>query len=690
MSRSACLVLLALLASRAVHAQQLPADVPAAGPVTAMKLPRPQEEVLPNGLRLVVYEDHRAPVVSITLGLKAGNAYDPVRKEGLSDLLASLLTRGAGQRTADSVAALVERSGASFGVVSGADHLTLQFDTPSSEAATAFSLMADAIQRPALDSAEFEARKIERLEAVTASLEDDQALAGRVFFLATYADHPYGRRPTHASILDLTREDLRAYLAARVRPAGAVLVVAGDIRFADAARLARQAFGSWKGAKPPGLPPAGPRRVAAGIVLVHLPGAMEATVLVGGPALEGADSGHYAAAVLARLLNDPAAGRLARRFTGQPGLPGETGASFSRTAGAGFIQLSATVPVENTDSAIQAIRQVAAELRTGAIGESEMTRAREYVAGAFALRLQTAGQIAGAQTEARLLGLPPAYLAGFRPRVMAVTAKEVRAIASRVLPDSGQVTVVAGDAVKLHPRLAKLGPVQLVSADGRRLDVAAIQPRSMAFTVDMRRFSPRIDSLAIVAEGRVLGGQMITVRRDADSLQYRDESVFGEATRQVTTATLDTLGRVRQVEQAGASREGATGVSLRYDAGRVTGRAEFPGPGGQSVVNIDQSVPADVIDESALTALLPLLAWELNNQWALKVFSARENRIQPMTLTVSDIVAVRVPAGDFECFRGDLEGGPQRISFFVTRAAPYRVVRIEIANTPVELVAINR
>ncbi|TFG51395.1 MAG: hypothetical protein E4H38_01670 [Gemmatimonadales bacterium] len=63
--------------------------------------------------------------------------------------------------------------------------------------------------------------------------------------------------------------------------------------------------------------------------------------------------------------------------------------------------------------------------------------------------------------------------------------------------------------------------------------------------------------------------------------------------------------------------------------------------------------------------------------------------MRTMTLTVADITPVTVPAGTFECFRGDLEGGPQRISFFVTRSAPYRMVRIEIANTPVELVAIN-
>jgi predicted Zn-dependent peptidase len=146
---------------------------------------------------------------------------------------------------------------------------------------------------------------------------------------------------------------------------------------------------------------------------------VEATVLAGGPALEGSDSGHYAAAVLARLLSDPAAGRLARAFGAHPEWLGETGASLSRSAGAGFIQLSATVPVEIADSALLTVRQVAAQIRTGAIGESELARAREDVAGAFALRLQTAGQLAGAQAEARLLGLPPAYFASFRPRVMA-------------------------------------------------------------------------------------------------------------------------------------------------------------------------------------------------------------------------------------------------------------------------------
>jgi len=689
MNRPLLLSLLLLGTVQPLSGQQFPSDVPPPDPVAAMSLPRPQEELLPNGLRLVVYEDHRAPVVSIVLGLRAGNAYDPPGKEGLSDLLASLLTRGAGSLSGDSVAALVERAGASFGVVSGPDHLTLQFDTPSSEAATGFGVIANAVQHPALDSTEFAARKRERISAVSESLEDPQALAGRVFLLSTYSDHPYGRRPRPASLLGIGLGDLRSYMAARFRPTGAVLIVAGDISLADASRMVRQEFGAWKGSRPAGLPAQEARRIAAGLVLVHLPGATEATILVGGPALEGTDSGHYAAAVLTRLLSDPAAGRLARAFQAKPGWLSETGASLTRTAGVGFVQLSATVPVEIADSALLTLRREAVGFGTDAIGEAEFARAREYVSGTFALRLQSAAQLAPAEAEVHLLGLPSSYLASYRPKVMAVTTSQVRAIARQLLSERGQVTVVAGDAVKLHARLARLGPVQLIGVDGRRLDVASIQPRAVPFALDMGRFTPRLDSLAIVAQGRVLGGQVITVTRQGDSLSYRDESVFGDATRQLTTATLDTVGRPGRTIQRGSARDGKTTITLSYGDGRVAGSVEFTGADSQSVVRIDQPVPGDVVDESALAALLPLLSWELNNQWSLNVFSAQENRMRTMTLTVADIVPVTVPAGTFECFRGDLEGGPQRISFFVTRTAPYRIARIEIANTPVELVAIN-
>ncbi|MBP9202143.1 MAG: insulinase family protein, partial [Gemmatimonadales bacterium] len=94
-----------------LRAQQPAAEPPAAAPVTAAALPRAQEALLPNGLRLVLLEQHRQPVVSVALTVAAGSAFDAEGREGTADLLAALLTRGGGARGAAEVARAVEEVG---------------------------------------------------------------------------------------------------------------------------------------------------------------------------------------------------------------------------------------------------------------------------------------------------------------------------------------------------------------------------------------------------------------------------------------------------------------------------------------------------------------------------------------------------------------------------------------------------
>jgi zinc protease len=89
-----------------------------------------------------------------------------------------------------------------------------------------------------------------------------------------------------------------------VRPAGAILVIAGDMTLAEARRLATKAFGAWKGLKPASLPVAVRTNPPRGIVLVHQPGARDASIIIGGTTFPGTDTAYYAAAVLNRLLGD--------------------------------------------------------------------------------------------------------------------------------------------------------------------------------------------------------------------------------------------------------------------------------------------------------------------------------------------------------------------------------------------------
>ncbi len=687
MSRLVLTSVVALTLLPALGAQQAPV-VPPAAPLTAPAYPAATETLLPNGLRLVVLEQHRQPVVSLVLSVSAGSAFDPAGKEGLSDLLAGLLTRGAGTRDAAAITTLMEQLGGSLTAQSGPDYLTLQADVLSGDVALGLQLLADAVQRPTLDATEAEALRRATIDRTVAGLNATGSLGARVALLSAYRQHPYGRRATPASLAAIGRADLVAFHRARVRPAGALLVISGDISATEARRLVSSTLASWKGLRPSALGAIAPGPAPKKIFLVHVGGSTDATIFLSNPTFAGADTSYYAAAVLSRILGQGSDSRLARSL-GPRGWASDASTSLVRTRALGLAQIIAVVAPEATDSALTEIRAQLAALRTDLVPARELELARDYVAGNFALRMQTASQLAGAASESRLLGLPATYLATYRQRIAAVTAAQVRSAARRTFPANGTSVVVVGDAARLYRALAASGPVQLLAADGRPLSPEEIEPKAAALTIDPSRLTPHLDSLLITARGQAIGIQVGELLRAGDSLVYTERSAVGPTLSQVTRLVLDTLGVLRHVEQAGKVRGQDTRMALAYGGGRVRGNGVVAGPQGPVNFSADTSVSGPILDDNAIQLLLPALPWAINTRWTFEVYTSGENRVRPMTLTAADITTTTVPAGTFETYRAELDGGPQRVTFFVTTAAPHRVVRVAIAGSPIEFLVLN-
>jgi len=670
-------------------AQQAPVTPPAPAPLAAPAYPAPQEALLPNGMRLIVLSLPRQPLLSLTLTVPAGSAFDPADHEGTADLMAGLLPKGAGNRTAADLERLVEQSGASLSASADPDALTLHGDFLSDHAALAIGLFADMIVRPTFAESEVDSLKQRTVAALQEGLEDPGNLGARIFLLATYRKHPYARRPTPQSVAALTRADVQAFHRARVRPASATLTLAGNITLAEARRLTILAFGGWKGLRPAGLAavPLGP--LPNGIVLVHKGGATEASVIIGGPTFAAGDSGYYAAMVLDRILGDPRSGRLARTLAGEKGWARIAGSSLLRTSRLGLFQASAVVPTEAADSAVREILAQFATLRTDLVPARELERARDGVAGTFALEQQTAAQLSASTGLTRSLGLPATYLSTFRRRITGITAAQVRATARRVVPENSTAIVVVGDGARLYRALAALRPTQLFAADGRPLRPEDVEPRQVPLTISAAGATARTDSMVIVAQGVSVGLQVSEVARAGDSVVYTERTSIGTAISQRTTVVFDTAGRMRSLTQNGKVREQETRIVLRYAGGRVQGDAQVVGAQGPQRFTVDTAVSAAIIDDNAIQAVLPYLQWGLNQEWQFEVFASGENQSRTMTLTSADIVRVNVPAGQFEAYRADLHGASQPVSFYVTTAAPHRIVRVALSGSPIEFMAIN-
>jgi hypothetical protein len=256
---------------------------------------------------------------------------------------------------------------------------------------------------------------------------------------------------------------------------------------------------------------------------------------------------------------------------------------------------------------------------------------------------------------------------------------------SAIRPDRA-VIVVVGDATKLYDRLRAIAPVRLVSVDGTPLAPADLVTRVAALPVDVSRLVARRDSFVVMVQGRPFGFQRGVLESTADGLRYTEETQIPAAgVQQTTTLALGPKGELRQVTQTGKAQGQDTKIDVTYAAGRVKGSATTPAQGGPKTIAIDTTIAAGTIDDNAIQALLPGLPWAVGARWSAPVFASGQGASTQMTLAVAGEESVTVPAGTFAVYRAELSGGPQPVTFYVTKAAPFRLVKVAIAGTPIEM-----
>ena len=412
-----------LLLSMALAVQEpFPTRPPTASPLRPVQFPPFREVALPNGMTLLLVENHEQPTLSVSLSFRAGNAYDPAGKEGVAGLVAELLTKGTPTRTAEQIAATIEGVGGGISAGAGDDFLTVSSDVLSDHAELAFTLVADVARRPTFPAEELELARTRFLSALEVELSQPNSIAGRAFAKEIYGSHPYGRNTSAAAYRTITRDDVVSFAARRIRPSGALLVVAGDITLARARQLATSAFGGWQGAAPAPLTATPvPTKRATDILLVNRPGSVQANIMLGNTTFLPADTGYYAARIAAHVLGGGSDSRLFLILREQKGWTYGSYAALRRTRGMGYWEATFEGRTEVADSGLVELLHQVDRVRTEVIPDSELTAAKGFLIGSFPLTIETPRQIASVVTNARLLGLGPTYIQRYRERLAAIT-----------------------------------------------------------------------------------------------------------------------------------------------------------------------------------------------------------------------------------------------------------------------------
>ncbi len=677
-----------VLFSGVLSAQQpFPTRPPAPAPLRAAQFPPFQEAALPNGMTLLLIENHEQPSVSVTLSFRAGSAYDPAGKEGLAALVAELLTKGTPTRGADKIAATIEGVGGSLSAATGDDFFTVATDVLSDHADLAFELLGDVTRRATFPAEELELARTRFLSSLEVELSQAENVATRVFAKEIYGRHPYGRSATPASYKAITRDDVVGFAGRRLRPAGALLVVAGDMTLARARALAVQTFGSWRGAPPATPPPpAVPVKRATDIVLVHRPGSVQSNIVLGNTTFLPTDTGYYAARIATQVLGGGADARLFLILREQKSWTYGSYASLNRSRGVGHWQATFEGRTAVTDSALREILHQVDRIRSEAIADSELTAAKGFLVGSFPLTIETPRQIARVVTTARLIGLGPDYLRLYRQRLDGVSATRARAAARRTYRRDALTIVVVGDAKEIYDKLKAIAPVRLVDISGMPMNPADLNPTGGPVAFDRSQIVARRDSFEAVLQGNPFGGQVTNVLVAGDSIVFTESTAIGPgpAVEQHTTAVLSASDfAMRRADQTGHVQAQQSEIHLTYANGRVKGSAVVPqGGGAPKTIAVDTTVPAGAIDDNVLSMIIPALPLAEGKSISLNVFSSGEGVTKVATIKVAGVENVTVPAGTFSAYRLEISGMQLPVVMHVSTESPRRLLRVAPVGAP--------
>ena len=451
---------------------------PVPGPPAPLRLPAIQKLQLSNGMPVLFIETHRVPLVEVLAVVRAGAAADPKGKEGLANLTAAMLDRGAGQRSALEISDAVDYLGADLSAGVGWDETTVGVNVPSERLGEALAILADVVRRPTFPEEELERVRRELLTDLLQWRDEPAALARVAFARALYGEHAYGRATegSERTVRGITRADLQRFHDAFLQPGNTTIVAAGDVTAPDLLAKLEEAFGSWSGSatRPPTVA-AAPQVGSRSVWLIDLPGAPQAEIRIGrvGPPRSTPD--YFPLIVANTILGGSFTSRLNQNLREKHGYTYGAGSRFDFRLSTGPFAAGAAVETSKTGAALSEFFKEFEGIRKP-IGEEELARARQYVALRYPSGFETTGELAGRLEGKVLYDLPDDYFRTYMDHVAKVTPADVARVAAKDIDPRGVVVIVVGDRKKIEPeiRALHLGPLKVLSVD----DVLGRTPQS--------------------------------------------------------------------------------------------------------------------------------------------------------------------------------------------------------------------
>jgi zinc protease len=404
-----------------------------------------QKVELPNGLRLLIKEDHRLPFVELRAVFQGGVLAETAANNGITQLLGRLFPKGTRRRSAEQIARQIESVGGSLDGYGGHNSFGVNAEVLREDFATGLDLLRDVLLHPTFPVAELRREREVQVAQLRAQKDELLRSASKAMRRALFGRAGYGLDllGSETSLAAIRRADLQDFHRRLAVPNNCVLAIFGDISARQVRTAVRKAFGDWRrGTTLPALPdnlwspPDSPRRVT------ETRDKKQAVLVMGWPGVTLRHEDRYALELLQATCSDLGS-RLFLRIREKLGLAYYVGAqNFMGLAPGCFYFYAGTEP--RHAARVEAELLAEAELlRTEGVTAAELQRAKAKLLGQKKIARQDLGGLAMHTALDELYGLGYANFDAEDARLEAVTQAEVQAAAAKYLrPDRLVVALI--------------------------------------------------------------------------------------------------------------------------------------------------------------------------------------------------------------------------------------------------------
>ncbi|NJC81263.1 insulinase family protein [Planosporangium mesophilum] len=395
------------------------------------------------------------PLVEVRLRLPFARAH-----LARTAVLTQTMLSGADGLTGVEIAAELQKVGGGLNSGADPDRLLLSGNSLTAGLERLLEIMSSVLTGASYPSGEVATERGRLADRIRVALSQPSHLAREALLKRIYGRHPYAvQTPTPEQVVSVTPGALRKLHAERIHPAGAILVIVGDVTPNKAIAAAERALSAWTGDGKDVELPAVPELEPGPLTLVDRPDAVQSSLRVALPAVPRTHPDHAPLQLANLIFGGYFSSRWVENIREDKGYTYGPHSLIEHAVAGSSLTVAAEVATEVTGPALLETMYELGRLASLPPREDELEQARQYALGTLQLGMSTQAGLAGLAVTYAGFGLRLDYLADHAGRLAKVSVDEVGAAAARYLAPARAVSLVLGDAERIEPSLSALTPV---------------------------------------------------------------------------------------------------------------------------------------------------------------------------------------------------------------------------------------